>query len=70
MKSRNQSFIIYVLLFIAIIAMVFFTVNQQAAGADEIPFNQVATDLKAGKIESIIEDDSFLEITYKNSDEI
>jgi len=69
-KSRNQSFIIYVLLFIAIIAMVFFTVNQQAAGADEIPFNQVATDLKAGKIESIIEDDSFLEITYKNSDEI
>lgn len=70
MKSRNQSFIIYVLLFIAIIAMVFFTVNQQAAGADEIPFNQVATDLKAGKIESIIEDDSFLEITYKNSDQI
>jgi cell division protease FtsH len=58
------------MLFIAIIAMVFFTVNQQAAGADEIPFNQVATDLKAGKIESIIEDDSFLEITYKNSDQI
>ncbi len=70
MKSRNQSFTIYVLLFIAIIAMVFFTVNQQAAGADEIPFNQVATDLKAGRIESIIEDDSFLEITYKNSDQI
>jgi len=69
-KSRNQSFIIYVLLFIAIIAMVFFTVNQQAAGVDEIPFNQVATDLKAGKIETIIEDDSFLEITYKNSDQI
>ncbi|KUK45632.1 MAG: ATP-dependent zinc metalloprotease FtsH, partial [Anaerolinea thermophila] len=70
MKSGNQSFIIYVMLFIAIIAMVFFTVNQQAAGADEIPFNQVATDLKAGKIDSIIEDDSFLEITYKNSDNI
>ncbi|MDF1520061.1 MAG: ATP-dependent zinc metalloprotease FtsH [Brevefilum sp.] len=70
MKSGNQSFIIYVMLFIAIIAMVFFTVNQQAAGADKIPINQVATDLKAGKIDSIIEDDSFLEITYKNSDEI
>jgi cell division protease FtsH len=69
-KSRNQSFIIYLLLFAAIIAMVFFSVNQQAAGTDEIPFNQVATDLKAGKVESIIEDDSFLEITYKNSDEI
>jgi len=69
-KSGNQSFIIYVMLFIAIIAMVFFTVNQQAAGTDEIPINQVATDLKAGKIDSIIEDDSFLEITYKNNDEI
>ncbi len=70
MKSGNQSFIIYIMLFIAIIAMVFFTVNQQAAGTDEIPINQVATDLKAGKIDSIIEDDSFLEITYKNSDTI
>jgi len=69
-KSGNQSFIIYIMLFIAIIAMVFFTVNQQAAGTDEIPINQVATDLKAGKIDSIIEDDSFLEITYKNSDTI
>ena len=70
MKSGNQSSIIYIMLFIAIIAMVFFTVNQQAAGADEIPFNQVATDLRAGKIDSIIEDDSFLEISYKNSDVI
>jgi len=69
-KSRNQSFIIYILLFVAIIAMVFFTVNQQAAGSDEIPFNQLATDIKEGRVESIIEDDSFLEITYKNSDVI
>lgn len=68
MKSRNQSFIIYVMLFIAIIAMVFFTANQQASGVDEIPINQVATDLKAGKIDSIIENDSFLEITYKNDE--
>src|SRR6056297_2900524 len=50
--------------------MVFFTVNQQAAGSDEIPFNQLATDIKEGRVESIIEDDSFLEITYKNSDVI
>ncbi len=70
MKSRNQSFIIYILLFVAIIAMVFYTVNQQSAGSDEIPFNQLATDIKAGKVDSIIEDDSRLEITYKNSDQI
>lgn len=70
MKSRNQSFIIYILLFIAIIAMVLFTVNQQSAGVDEIPFNKLATDIKAGRVESIIEDDSRLEITYKDTDTI
>lgn len=70
MKSRNQSFIIYILLFVAIIAMVFYTVNQQSAGSDEIPFNQLATDIKAGKVDTIIEDESRLEITYKNSDQI
>ncbi len=68
MKSRNQSFIIYILLFIAIIAMVFFTVNQQTAGADEIPINQLAADIRAGRVERIIEDDSRLEVTYRNND--
>ncbi len=70
MKPRKQSYIIYILLFVAIIAMVFYTVNQQSAGADEIPFNQLATDIKAGRVDSIIEDDSRIEITYKNSDQI
>jgi len=69
-KSTNQSYIIYVLLFVAIIAMVFYTVNQQSSGSNEIPFNQLATDIKAGKVDTIIEDDSHLEITYKNSDQI
>jgi len=58
------------LLFIAIIAMVFFTVNQQSAGVDQIPINQLATDIKEGRVKSIIEDESRLEIIYKNTDEI
>lgn len=70
MKPRKQSYIVYVLLFISIIAMVFYTVNQQSAGVDEIPFNQLATDIKAGRVDTIIEDDSRIEITYKNSDQI
>jgi len=69
-KSRNQSFIIYILLFIAIIAMVFFTVNQQSGGAEEIPINKLATDIQAGRIKSIIEDESRLEITYRETDAI
>ncbi len=70
MKSRNQSFIIYILLFIAIIAMVFFTVTQQSGASDEIPINKLATDIKAGRVKSIIEDESRLEITYKDSDAV
>jgi cell division protease FtsH len=69
-KSRNQSYIIYLLLFSAIIAMVFFSVNQQAIDSTEIPFNELATDIKAGTVDKITEDDSHLEITYKNSDVI
>ncbi len=70
MKSRNQSFIIYILLFAAIIAMVFFTVNQQSSGTDEIAINELATDIRAGRVDSIIEDDSRLEIRYKESETI
>ena len=67
MKSRNQSFIIYFLLFVAIIAMVIFTINQDSGGTEEIPFNELATDIKAGLVKSIIEDDSYIEITYKSN---
>ena len=66
MKSRNQSFIIYILLFIAIITMVFFTVNNQNNIDEEIPINRLAADINNREVEKIIEDDSNLEITYKN----
>jgi len=67
-KSRNQSFIIYILLFMAIIAMVFFTVNQQSTQVVEIPINKLATDIRDGKVKSISEDENRLEITYKNNE--
>jgi cell division protease FtsH len=67
LKPRNQSFIIYLLLFIAIIAMVFFTVNQQSERVEEIPINRLATDIREGRVKSIIEDDSRLEIHYRDN---
>jgi len=69
-KSRNQSYIIYLLLFSAIIVMIFFTVNQQSTDSTEIPFNELAEDVKAGEVDTITEDESYLEITYKNSDAV
>ena len=64
MKSRNQSYIIYVLLFIAIITMVYFNFMQQGNETNVIPFNQVAADIKNGLVVKIIEDESLLKITY------
>ncbi|NLN70208.1 MAG: ATP-dependent metallopeptidase FtsH/Yme1/Tma family protein [Chloroflexi bacterium] len=55
------------MLFIAIITMVFFTVNKQNERSVEIPINQLATDIREGKVKSIIEDDSRLQITYKDN---
>jgi len=52
----------------AIIAMVFFTVNQQSQSIQEIPINELATDIRKGRVESVIEDDNRLEIQYKNND--
>ncbi len=68
MKARNQSFIIYILLFMAIIAMVFFTVNQQSQATEEIPINKLASDIRDGRVKSIIEEDSRLEVQYTNND--
>ena len=64
MKSRNQSYIIYVLLFIAIITMVYFNFTQQGNETNVIPFNQVAADINKGLVVKIIEDESLLKITY------
>ena len=68
MNPRNQSFIIYIMLFVAIIAMVYFTVNQQNAQSDQISINQLALDIRDGKVKSVAENENRLEIVYKNND--
>ncbi len=68
MNPRNQSFIIYILLFTAIIAMVYFTVNQQNAQSEQISINQLALDIRDGKVKSISENENRLEVVYKNNE--
>jgi len=48
--------------------MVFFTVNQQSQAIEEIPINKLAADIREGRVKTIIEDDSRLEIQYTNND--
>ena len=65
MNSRNQTFVIYLLLFMAIITMLFFNFQQQAAEVRTIPINQLAVDIQAGKVSKIVANGDDLTITYK-----
>ncbi len=58
----------YLLLFVAIIALFIYNFRQQSATSSVIPINQVAEDLKNGLISSITENGDSLQIVYNNGD--
>lgn len=66
MKPRNQSFFISALLMFALIAMVFYGVQENSFGNTEIPINQLAADIEAGKVSTIEVDGNQVEVQYKN----
>lgn len=66
MKSRNQSYIIYLLLFIAIVAMVYFNVRQQPDSVGPMTMDQLAQGIKEGTIAKVVvNDDNSLTVTNK-----
>lgn len=65
MSSRNQSYVIYLLLFVAIIAMVVYSFGQRG-NVSEVSINQLAADIKNQKVTKIEGDDDHLNITYKD----
>jgi len=70
-KSRNQSYIIYLLLFIAIVAMVYFNIKQQPAAQGPLTISDVATQVKAGKVGRIIvNNDNSLTVVSKSDSTI
>ncbi|MDP2995050.1 MAG: ATP-dependent zinc metalloprotease FtsH [Anaerolineales bacterium] len=63
MNSRNQSYIIYLLLFIAIVAMVYFNVKQQPNAQGPLTISQVAQQIQDGKITRIVvKEDNSLQV--------
>ncbi len=63
MNSRKQSYIIYLLLFIAIVAMVYFNVKQQPNAQGPLTISQIAQQIQAGKITRIVvNDDNSLKV--------
>ncbi|MHB8133475.1 MAG: ATP-dependent zinc metalloprotease FtsH [Anaerolineaceae bacterium] len=63
MNSRNQSYVIYLLLFVAIIVMAIYSFNQRSS-AQDLTINQVAADIKAGKISEIENSENRLRVKY------
>lgn len=63
MNSRNQSYVIYLLLFVAIIVMAVYSFSQRGT-TEELTINQVAADIKAGKISEIQEAEDRLQVKY------
>ncbi len=68
-NSRNQSYVIYLLLFIAIIAMLVYNFSSQGSSQDARTINQVAADIQSGKVKKITEDENRLRLTYTDGTE-
>jgi len=67
-NSRNQSYIIYVLLFIAIVALVGFQFGGQGSSGDSMTINEVAAGISNGTITKVVADEGNLTITMANGD--
>jgi len=62
-NSRNQSYIIYLLLFVAIIVMAFYSFSQRSS-TEILTINQIAADIRAGEISEIEESENRLRVKY------
>lgn len=69
MNSRNQSFIIYAILLIAIIAIVAPNLRPPSGGQEPLTINQLAMDVQAGKVSRIKvdSDNNTLYVIYANA---
>jgi len=64
-NSRSQSYVIYLLLFIAIIAMVVYNFSSSSNSQDVLTINEVAAGVENGTIKKImVEDNNNVKLTY------
>ncbi len=63
-QNRSRSTIVYVILFAIIIIMVFVSFNQNSNAQEALSINQVAADIKSGKISRISEEQDRLVVIY------
>lgn len=66
MKPRNQSYIVYLLLFISIIVLLVFSLNRTGAADSVLTINQVAEEIKNGNVARITEEEDKLTVILKS----
>jgi cell division protease FtsH len=64
-KPRSQSYIVYFLLFVAIIVLVIFSFNNAKSADTVLSINQVADEVNKGTVARIIEEENKLTIVFK-----
>ncbi len=66
MNSRNQSYVIYLLLFIAIIAMLVYNFSSQGTSEDAKTINEIAAAVQNGSVKKITVNENRLTIVYND----
>ena len=69
MKSSNQTNFVYLLILIAIVAMVFLNINGNS-GQDIISISEVAQLVKNGKVSEIVQDENSLVLTTDDGEKV
>jgi cell division protease FtsH len=68
-KPRSQSYIVYFLLFVAIIVLVVFGFNKANSADNVLTINQLASEVKNGTISRVIEEENKLTVIFKDGAE-
>lgn len=68
MNTRNQSYLIYFLLFIAIASMLYFSLNQQGDSQKALSLNELATQLETGDSVArlVVAEDNTVKVIYRD----
>ncbi len=66
--TRNRSSIIYLLLFVAIVTIVVSQLQSGANSTEVLSINQLAADIKDGKVDTVEADDNKVVVEYRNDD--
>jgi len=70
-NPRNQSYIVYFLLFVAIVTIVFFSLNRGTDSGENLTLNQLASDIQDGKVSRlVIGNDNQVTVIYRGNEEV